>query len=158
LEVIRALSKAGISVGLGLAPIIPGLNDSQIPALVEAAAAAGARSAFRTLLRLPAELEEVFTQALRERLPSHADKVLSLTSQMRGGRIRGAGFGRRMTGSGPLWDLADQLFKKSCARSGLNLLEEETGTFSIPTPLNGFRRPSAQGDLFDGELAGSDGT
>jgi DNA repair photolyase len=149
LQVIRALSQAGISVGLGLAPIIPGLNDAQIPALVQAAAEAGATSAFRTLLRLPAEVEDVFTQALRERLPSHADKVLSLTAQMRGGTLKDSDFGRRMTGRGPLWDLADQLFHTSCARAGLNLMDESTATFRVPEPEASFRRPSAQGDLFE---------
>ncbi|HTB23080.1 MAG TPA: PA0069 family radical SAM protein [bacterium] len=148
LAVIRALSQAGISVGLGLAPIIPGLNDAQIPALVEAAAEAGASTAFRTLLRLPSEVEDVFSQALRERLPSHADKVLSLTAQMRGGRLKNSTFGQRMTGRGPLWDLADQLFQKSCARAGLNLLDEGSGTFSAPQAGASFRRPSAQGELF----------
>jgi DNA repair photolyase len=149
LEVIRALSQAGISVGLGLAPIIPGLNDAQIPALVEAAAKAGATSAFRTLLRLPAEVEAVFTQALRERLPSHADKVLSLTTQMRGGTLKNSAFGQRMTGRGPLWDLADQLFHTSCVRAGLNLLDQDSATFRVAEPEASFRRPTAQGDLFE---------
>lgn len=150
LEVIRALAKAGIPVGLGLAPIIPGLNDAQIPGLLEAAAAAGANSAFRTLLRLPAEVLDVFSQALRERLPGHAAKVLSLTAQMREGRLRQSTFGKRMTGSGPLWELSEQLFRKTCSRLGLRLLDEETGTFSAQDASATFRRPSKQGELFAG--------
>jgi DNA repair photolyase len=148
LETIRILSQAGIRVGLGLAPIIPGLNDAQIPALVAAAAKAGAGSAFRSLLRLPAEVEDVFTQALRERLPSHADKVLSLTAQMRGGTLKSSAFGKRMVGQGELWNMTDQLFRNACKKSGIALLEEESGTFKAGDAEASFRRPSAQGKLF----------
>ncbi len=130
LETIRVLSRAGVRVGLGLAPIIPGLNDPQIPDLVAAAAAAGATSAFRTLLRLPAEVEEVFTRALKERLPGHAAKVLSLLAQMRGGALKDSRFGARMTGRGPLWEATDRLFRSSCSRAGLKLLDAESATFS----------------------------
>lgn len=149
LDAIRVLSQAGVSVGVGIAPIIPGLNDSQIPAILEAAAKAGATSAFRTLLRLPAEVEAVFVQRLREALPSHAEKVLSLTAQMRGGRLKQSQFGKRFSGEGPLWDAIAQLFDRSCRQHGLRVMEKEDGLYGQMLPRRGsFRRPQAQGELF----------
>lgn len=150
LEALRVLSAAGVPVGVGVAPIIPGLNDSQIPAILEAAAKAGARSAFRTLLRLPAEVEPVFIERLQQALPSHAGKVLSLTRQMRGGALHNASFGRRFSGQGPLWDAIAQLFRNSCHRHGLNLMEKEDGLYGRMLPKGTtFRRPQAQGELFE---------
>jgi DNA repair photolyase len=149
LEAIRVLSQAGVSVGVGLAPIIPGLNDSQIPAILDAAAKAGARSAFRTLLRLPAEVEAVFIHRLKEALPSHADKVLSLTAQMRGGRLKQSQFGKRFSGEGPLWDAVAQLFERSCRQAGIRVMEKEDGLYGQMLPNKGsFRRPQIQGELF----------
>lgn len=149
-EAMRRLSDAGVSVGVGIAPIIPGLNESQMPSILEQARAAGAKFAFRTLLRLPAEVEDVFTQALHERFPSHEAKVLSLMKQMRGGKTYDPTFGKRMTGSGANWDAADELFKLSCKKLGLRFLAEEAGhfdTFKIGTTT--FKRPQAQGELFE---------
>jgi DNA repair photolyase len=149
LDAIRVLSQAGVPVGVGIAPIIPGLNDSQIPAILEAAANAGATSAFRTLLRLPAEVETVFIQRLREALPSHAEKVLSLTAQMRGGRLKQSQFGKRFSGEGPLWEAIAQLFDRSCRQQGIRVMEKEDGLYGQMLPNRGsFRRPQAQGELF----------
>jgi DNA repair photolyase len=148
LETMRRLAEAGVSVGVGLAPIIPGLNESQIPEILGLAAEAGAKFAFRTLLRLPAEVEDVFVQALEERFPSHAAKVMSLMRQMRGGKSYDSTFGKRMVGSGAGWEAADELFKLSCKRSGLGYLSEEAGHFDDFRSHHTFRRPQAQGELF----------
>jgi DNA repair photolyase len=148
-ETLRMLHEAGVPVGVGVAPIIPGLNDSQIPQILEQAAAAGAKHAFRTLLRLPAEVEPVFIERLRQSLPSHADKVLSLLKQMRGGQLKDSRFGHRFSGQGPLWDNVAQLFDRSCARVGIHVLEKEDGLYGKMLPGGTtFRRPQAQGDLF----------
>jgi DNA repair photolyase len=148
IETLRQLAAAGISTGVGIAPIIPGLNESQVPRILELAAGAGATFAFRTLLRLPAEVEDVFTLALEERLPSHAAKVLSLMKQLRDGKTYDSTFGKRMTGSGANWEAADELFKLSCKKLGLRYLSEEAGHFDDFRAGTSFRRPQAQGDLF----------
>jgi DNA repair photolyase len=150
LEALRELSAAGVPTSVGIAPIIPGLNDSQIPAILEAAAAAGAKGAFRTLLRLPAEVEEVFVARLRRDLPSHANKVLHLTAQMRGGRLKQSEFGRRFQGTGPLWDAVAALFDRACARAGLQRMEKEDGLYGRMLPQTStFQRPRLQGELFE---------
>jgi DNA repair photolyase len=149
-ETIRQLAAAGVSVGVGIAPVIPGLNESQIPAILEKASAAGARFAFRTLLRLPAEVEDVFIHTLEERFPTHAAKVLSLMKQMRGGKLYDSQWGQRMVGSGANWQAADDLFKLSCKKLGLKYLTEEAGHFDdFKKTAATFRRPKLQGDLFD---------
>lgn len=129
-EAMRALSAAGIPVIAAVAPIIPGLNDSQIAEILIRAKDAGARGAFRTLLRLPAEVKEIFITALDERFPSHAKKVLSLMRQERGGALYQSEFGKRMSGQGPLWEATDQLFRGMLNRLGMNLLDEESGDFA----------------------------
>jgi DNA repair photolyase len=148
LAAMRELSKAGISVSVGVAPIIPGLNDGQIPEILAQAHAAGARFAFRTLLRLPAEVKDVFVHALEERFPSHAKKVLSLMKQERGGQLNNAEFGKRMQGQGPLWEATEQLFKASVAKLKMNQLNEEEGSYAVFENVKSFRRPGEQLGLF----------
>jgi DNA repair photolyase len=119
LRVIRELAGAGVPVTVLLAPVIPALNDHEIEALVEAAAAAGASNAAFMLLRLPHELGELFEQWLREHYPARADRVLGLLRGMRGGRLNDPRFGRRMRGEGPYADLLAARFAAACRRSGL---------------------------------------
>ena len=143
LETVRVLAEAGVPVGVSIAPIIPGLNESQIAPIAEAAAAAGARFAFPTLLRLPAEVAPVFEQRLRAALPGYADKVLSAVRDVRGGKLNESRFGQRMGGVGPRWELIRQMFELACRRNGLDCSAE------------GGRTPAAssiqavQGELFD---------
>ncbi len=116
---VRALSEAGLSVGVALAPLIPGLNDSDVPAILSAAHEAGARSAFLVLLRLPAEVEPVFVERLTAVRPGRVAKVLHAVEDLRGGRRNVAEFGRRMVGGGPRWDAIERLFEVTCRRLGL---------------------------------------
>jgi DNA repair photolyase len=148
LEAIAALSGAGIDVGVGVAPIIPGLNDGQIAEILKRAHAAGARWAFRTMLRLPAEVKDVFLHTLEERFPSHAKKVISLVKQERGGQLYNSNFGKRMSGEGPLWKAADDLFDTMVQKLKMNPLDEEAGNFSTFKNQKTFRRPGEQMDLF----------
>jgi DNA repair photolyase len=148
-EAIRELSKAGIAVGVGIAPIIPGLNDGQIAEILRQAHAAGARWAFRTLLRLPSEVKDVFIQALEERFPSHAKKVLSLVRQERGGQIYNSEYGKRMSGQGPLWEAADGIFKAMVSKLKMNQLDEEAGSFAVFRHQKTFQRPGEQMGLFE---------
>jgi len=119
-ETLRRLSEAGIPVGVAIAPLIPGLNDFQVPEILERARAAGARSAFMVLLRLPAEVRPVFEQRLQEAFPGRAKKVLSALREMRGGTLYRSGFGRRMRGEGQRWEAVHQLFHVHCRRLGLD--------------------------------------
>ena len=101
LRAVSALKAAGVPVGVLAAPMIPGLNDAELEAILKAAAEAGASRAGYVLLRLPLELREMFEAWLREHMPQRANHVLSLIRQMRGGALNDATFGQRFVGTGP---------------------------------------------------------
>ncbi len=147
LTAMRDLSAAGVPVGVALAPLIPSLNDAQIPAILTAAAEAGATSAFRILLRLPGGVAPVFEERLRASLPERADSVLSALRDM-GGTTR-AGFGARMAGTGPRWKIIDDLFLLHCRRLGLRAAADAVGPEppAAGLPPRGARQPG----LFDGD-------
>lgn len=145
LRALRVLSDAGVPTGVSISPLIPGLNDHQIPEILARARDAGARHAFHILLRVPQEVEQVFSERLRTAFPDRADKVLSLLAQTRGGEARGgdnAGFHRRMRGVGPRYQLMLDLFEQR-ARS-LGFEPRIVGATAATTP---FRRPGAQPEL-----------
>ena len=119
LATIRALAQAGVPVGVMVAPIIPQLNDRDLEAILEAAAAAGARHAGCVLLRLPREVAPLFREWLDAHHPLRAGHVMSLVRQLRGGRDNDPRFGARMRGSGPYADLIEQRFALACRRFGL---------------------------------------
>jgi len=139
-DTLRALSQAGVPTGVGIAPLIPGLNEPEIPEILERARAAGAKRAFLTLLRLPAEVRPVFEQRLREAFPDRADHVLSALRDTRAGRTNDPRFGSRMHGTGPRWDAISQLFSITCRRLGLTVRE------AVPSTDH---RSERQGHLFD---------
>jgi DNA repair photolyase len=145
LEALRVLSEAGVDVGVSVSPVIPGLNDDQIPAILEAAAAAGARHAFMILLRLPGPVSSVFEVRLRRSVPLRADKVLHALDEMGGGpggaRAR-SGFGARMVGVGPRWQAIRAVFETHRRRLGL---DEPP---AVSEEISSFRRPRAQRELF----------
>lgn len=143
-EAMKALADAGVPVGLSLAPVVPGLNDRDIPALLARARDAGATTAFLTLVRLPAEVLPVFRERLEAELPLSVGKVLGQIRDVRGGRLNDAAFGARMTGRGPRWQVIEDLFALHCKRLGLNRDDPVAGP-----EVRTFRRPSAQGTLFD---------
>ena len=103
-----------------MAPVIPGLNDSDIPKVLARARAAGAVKAFLTLLRLPAETRPVFEERLAQAYPDRAARVFSNLEQTRGGRRNDSRFGSRMEGVGPRWQAIEGLFEVECRRLGLN--------------------------------------
>jgi len=119
LRAIRELSRAGIPVTVMTAPIIPGLNDREIPALIDAAAEAGATSAGYVFLRLPFEVKSVFFDWLRREFPDRAAHVESLLRQARQGEVTDSEFGRRMVGMGPIAEAIRTLFRTSARRVGL---------------------------------------
>lgn len=119
LRTIRALARAGVPVGVSVAPQIPFLNDD-MELVLEAAAEAGARTAFYTVMRLPWELNELFQQWLKLHYPQRAARVMARIREMRGGQDYDSNFAARMKGSGLWADLIHQRFTKTCARLGLN--------------------------------------
>lgn len=120
LRAVRELSAAGVPVSVMTAPIIPGLNDEEIPALLEAVKEAGAVGAGYVMLRLPFAVEDVFTEWLSREFPERASKVLSLIRSVRGGELNDPRFGSRMRGEGAYADQISRTFKVFAARLGLN--------------------------------------
>ncbi len=111
LDAIRELSQAGIPVGALLGPVIPGLNDHEIPAVLEAAAEAGASFASYTFLRLPHGVEGLFDQWLQEHEPGRREKILNAVRDGQGQNSNSSDFGVRMKGKGPRADQIGQLFR-----------------------------------------------
>ncbi len=133
-ETLRALSEAGIPTGIAIAPMIPGLNESDIPELLERAKEAGATSAFMTLLRLSAEVLPVFRERLNETMPERAKKIESAIRDMRAGQMNDSSFGARMSGSGARWEMVERLFDVQCKRLGLDAREREDAKSSSSGP------------------------
>jgi DNA repair photolyase len=119
LETIARLAAAGVPTGVMVAPIIPGLNDREIPAILTASRDAGATSASMTLLRLPAEVLPVFRERLEATLPHKAGKVWNGLRDLREGRLNDPRFGARMRGTGARWQATNDLFALHCRRLGL---------------------------------------
>ncbi len=119
IDAISQLSKAGIPTAVVFAPVIPGLNDHELEAVLKAAAAAGARGAGYTVLRLPLEIKDLFREWLEAERPERARKVMSLVRQMRGGKDYDARWKTRMKGEGPIAELIRQRFEQARARLGL---------------------------------------
>ncbi len=134
LDAIRALADAGVPVGVMTAPMIPGLNDHELEAILEAATAAGATRAGFTVLRLPLEIKDLFDEWLRANRPDRADKVLSLIRQMRGGALYQAEFGLRMKGEGPIAQLLSARFQAGVKRLGLNKIRYRLDTMRFAVP------------------------
>jgi len=149
-ESLRILSDAGVPTGIAIAPVIPGLNDSDIPELLERAHARGARYAFMVMLRLPDEVRPVFEERLAAAFPERAAHVTSAIREVRGGFMNDSRFGHRGRGRGPRWQAIEQLFELHCRRLGLNQDHGAGDGHRAAAPATTFRRPSAQGSLFDG--------
>jgi DNA repair photolyase len=120
LAAVKALSDAGIPVGVMAAPIIPQLTDKDLEAILDAASANGARYAGWTLVRLPHEVKDLFRDWLAQHYPLRAEHVMSVIQQMRGGRDNDPQFGSRMRGEGLFADLISRRFDIACQRLGLN--------------------------------------
>jgi DNA repair photolyase len=139
-ETIRRLSELGIRVGVNVAPVIPGLNDSDIPSILEQAKAAGASFAHHQLVRLPGPVMEVFEKRLHEALPKRASRVMNQIKACRGGKLNESRFNARMQGHGARWEAIEALF--FTIRNRL-LLESEP---SRPSSSS-FKRPKTDAQL-----------
>ena len=118
-EVLRRLHEAGLDVGVMVAPIIPGLNDREIPGILGRAAEAGAQWAGHVALKLPRNVAPVFLERLRAALPDRAARVEARIREMRGGGVNDSRFGARMRGSGPYWHGISELFRIAATHHGL---------------------------------------
>ncbi len=118
LRTIERLAAAGVRVGVMVAPIIPGLNDQDMPAALKAARDAGASFAGYTLLRLPGHVKDVFESRIRVALPEKAERVMSHIKQARNGKVYDATFGVRGRGTGPYAEAIGRLFDATAKRLG----------------------------------------
>jgi DNA repair photolyase len=120
LQTIAKLTQAGIPVGVSVSPIIPFVNEPELERILEAAHAAGARSAFSIVLRLPWEVNPLFQQWLEAHFPDRAARVMARVRELRNGRDNDPSFGSRMTGEGVWSMLYRQRFERTVRRLGLN--------------------------------------
>ena len=119
LAAVEALAKAGVPVGVLVAPVIPALNDHEIPSVLAAAKAAGAGWAGTEILRLPLTVAPIFEQWLARNVPGKKDKVLNRIRAMRGGKLNDPRFGARMRGEGIFADQISQMFHVARRKAGL---------------------------------------
>jgi len=142
LHAIETLAKAGVPVGVNVAPVIPGLNDNEIPAILNAAADAGATSAAFLLLRLPLGVSELFSEWLDRHYPDRKDRILNRIRGVRGGDLNDTRFFHRTRGAGPYAEGIRRLFRVSARKVGLDRPAPPLSTAS-------FRRDGGvQADLF----------
>jgi DNA repair photolyase len=131
---METLAKAGIEVGIGIAPIIPTYNDADIPLLLEKARNAGATRAFINLIHFDSDsIEDYFVQKLKEKLPTKADKILNALRRERGGRLRHRNYAER-SGKTEQWQTAVKLFDLHFRRLGFTKFRHIEKTEENPPP------------------------
>jgi DNA repair photolyase len=131
---IQAIAEAGIPVGYLQAPMIPGLTDSEAPAIAQAAARAGASFAGYVALRLPFAVKLLFEQWLEQHFPDRKDKILNRIRAIRGGKLNDANFQSRMRGEGAFAEQMKELFQLALRKAGITRRWPELSTAH-------FRRP-----------------
>jgi len=134
LATINALAAAGVPTGVLVAPVIPGLTDHEVPAIITAAVQAGAAFAAHSALRLPYAVAPLFEEWLTQNLPRKKDKVLHRLRAMRRGKLNSSEFGLRLSGEGIFADQIASLFDVACRKAGCPGREPELSTAY-------FRRP-----------------
>jgi DNA repair photolyase len=119
LATLKGLADAGIPVAVNVAPVIPGLTDSEMEAILDAAAGNGATAASWLLLRLPFEVSDLFSDWLALHAPNRRDRVLTLLRQCRGGRLNDPRFGHRFAAQGPFAAMLRDRFRIASRKLGL---------------------------------------
>jgi DNA repair photolyase len=142
LGALARLAEAGVPAGVMVAPVIPGLTDHEIPAILKRAREAGARFAGFTMLRLPHGVGALFDEWLTAHVPDQKEKILGRLRQVRLGCLTDARFGHRMGGDGPIADITAQLFRRASEKHGL-----ATGLGSLSSAA--FRPPTRPLPLFE---------
>jgi DNA repair photolyase len=145
---IEQLAKAGVPVTIMTAPVVPGLTEHELEALLERGRDAGATSAGYVLLRLPLEIADLFKEWLATSRPDAAARVMSLMRQSRGGKDYDSRWGVRQTGQGPMAQLIARRFRKACERLGLNQMRTELRTDLFIRPPDPRKQDARQGSLF----------
>jgi DNA repair photolyase len=140
-QALETLAKAGIPVGVSLAPTIPGLNENDMPSVLKRAKDCGARYAFHSLVRLSGSVLPVFEEKIKAALPpERVDRILKRLRETRQGKMNDSRFGHRNHGEGTYWKSISDVFRLNQAKYGLTDYPVE------PFPST-FRRPSAQMEL-----------
>ncbi|WP_424951507.1 PA0069 family radical SAM protein [Deinococcus sp.] len=142
LSAVSRLAEAGVPVGVMMGPVIPGLTDTEIPAVVAAAAVAGANWAGYNMVHFPHGTAELFLDWLEREYPQARSRVESRVREVRGGEMNDSRFGSRMTGEGPYAESVAALFAAACRRAGLPKAQTRLD-------VSRFRVPTAQPGLFD---------
>ena len=136
-ETLRLLAQAGIPVSIGVAPIIPGFNDADIPGLLKEAKRCGATSAFFTLLRLSGSVKDVFFHRVKEQLPGYAARIAHRIREVRAGKLSDSRFGHRHHGEGVYWEAIERQWAIWTKRLGFDRASDDD---EVPRPST-FRRP-----------------
>lgn len=136
LEAIQVLSRAGIPVGVNVAPTIPGLTDHEMPRILEVATEHGATHAGFVILRLPYSVKDIFVEWIKTNYPEKSEKVINYIKEMRGGKLYDSDFRTRMSGQGEKAASIANVFEVFTKKYGLN--QRKRG------PRAEFKRPSNQ--------------
>ena len=137
LEAMKALSQVGIRTAVSIAPIIPGLNESDIPNILHMARQAGAKGATYMLLRLNGNVEPVFWKAMKRHYPDRLAKINNRLREMRKGKLSESNFFKRQGGEGTTWKSIEQMFDLYYRKAGFHLIPDD------PIP-NTFDRPGSR--------------
>jgi len=133
-EAMRRLSDAGIPTAISIAPVIPGLNDDDIPELLQRARESGACGGTFILLRLSGHVETVFLERMAAAFPERIGKIVNRIKEVRGGKLTEGQFFKRHEGSGTYWNFLEQVFEVSYRKAGFS----EASLRPVP---KSFRRP-----------------
>lgn len=141
---MKTVADAGVEVGIGIAPVIPGYNESDIPGLLERAKDCGATRAFMSLLHLDTDsIEEYFVAKMHERLPpTRVNKIINTIKRERGGSLRHKTYNERMMGTTEQWEVTQKLFEFQARRLGFNARPNvsENGPDEAVAPVQEQRR------------------
>lgn len=120
LKAIEELARRGIPVSVNVAPVVPGLTDDEMPAILKAAAERGATHAGYIIMRLPGPVKDLFLDWIERAYPDRVNKIVHRLESLRGERLTDSRFGKRMRGEGEWSELVSRLFRMACRRHGLN--------------------------------------
>ena len=134
LRAMRELADAGIPTYVMVAPIIPGLTDSEIPSILKAASEAGAVAASYVMLRLPQTVRPIFLEWLGQAQPDHKDRVISRIRATRDGQLSDSQFGQRMCGTGEMAEQIRNTFKVFARKYGLHQKQQPLNTSDFSKP------------------------
>lgn len=137
LKAIEKLAENGISVGVNVAPIIPGLTDHEPADILKAASDAGARYAGYTIVRLPYAVKDLFKEWLEQHFPDRKEKVLNRIKDIRGGKLYESQFGKRFHGEGEFSEQIRNMFKIQTKKLGMNKIPISLSTEHFRRPEKG---------------------